>query len=77
MKKITRILAISGVILLVGIYAAALVFALMDSPSANAWFQASLFCTFAVPFTLYAFLLAGKMLRGKGEKKEAAEHEED
>ena len=63
MKNLKRILALLGVLLLLGLYAATFVFALMDSPAAGGWFKASLFCTIVVPAVLYGYYVAVRYLR--------------
>lgn len=62
-EKIKRILAWTGVILLAGMYAATLVFALIDSPWAEGWLKASLLMTLVVPALLYAYILTYKLLK--------------
>ena len=78
MKKIRRITAILGIILLVGIYASTMVFALMDSPMAGRLLMASVFCTVAVPVLLYGMMLVAKNLEQKGEgmRREAEEKDD-
>ena len=61
-----RIIALIGIILLAGLYASTLVFALMDNPAAKGLLMGAVFCTIAVPVLLYAMTLAAKTLRGKG-----------
>lgn len=63
MKKIRQILAIAAIILLLGVYAIAFISAFGHSPSASAWFRASLAATILLPILLYAMLLAAKLLR--------------
>ncbi len=65
MKKLQRILAIIGVVLLVGMYLITLVFALMDSPMASRLLMASIACTVVIPVLLYAFQLVYRVL-GRG-----------
>lgn len=60
-----RILALIGIILLLGMYGSTMVFALMKSPAARGLLMGSVFCTIAVPVLLYAILLAAKNVRGK------------
>ena len=64
-----RIVALIGIILLVGLYASTLVFALMDSPNAKGLLMGAIFCTIALPVLLYAMGLVAKNLRGKGVPK--------
>lgn len=54
MKKAKRILALTGVVLLVAMYAATLIFALTDSPHSFALFKASLYCTIVIPVLVYS-----------------------
>lgn len=58
-----RILALTGIILLLAMYAATLVFALMDSPLAKGLLMGAIFCTIAVPVLLYGILLLARNLR--------------
>ena len=69
-NKRTRILAIAGIVLLLALYAATMIFALMDSPTAKGLFMGSLFCTFAIPILLYAMILVARTVRGRGVKDE-------
>lgn len=61
-----RVVAVIGIVLLVGLYASTLIFALMDSPYAKGLLMGAVFCTIAVPVVLYAMMLVAKNLRGKG-----------
>ena len=63
MKKIKQILALIGVVLLVCMYAATLIFALIDSPAASGLFRASVAATILVPVLLYAFILVARLLK--------------
>ena len=63
MKKIKQILALIGVVLLVCMYAATLIFALIDSPAASGLFKASVAATILVPVLLYAFILVARLLK--------------
>ena len=57
MKKTKRILALAGVILLVGMYLLTLILAIMQNEFAQALFRASFACTFIIPVLLYAYML--------------------
>ena len=70
-----RIVALIGIILLIGLYGSTLVFALMDSPAAKDLLMGAVFCTIAVPVLLYAMALAAKVLRGRGVPPEEKEDE--
>lgn len=66
-----RVFAIIGIAVLVGIYALAMIFALMKSPEAKALLMASIYCTIAVPVILYGILLITRNARGgKGQEEE-------
>ena len=60
MKKLKQILAITGIIVLLGIYVLAFVFALIKSPGAESILMAALYSTVIVPVLLYAILLVYK-----------------
>jgi len=68
MKKLRQILALAGVILLVGMYVLTLVFALMKNPAADRLLMAAVFCTIAVPVLLYAMILVARRLSDRGEE---------
>ena len=69
MKKAKRILALTGAILLVCLYATTLVFALMDSPAASGLLKAAVAATILVPVLLYAFILVARLLnRNDGDE---------
>jgi len=56
LKKVKRILAIIGIVLLLGLYGATLITSFMASPAANALFIASLVCTGFIPVAIYIFI---------------------
>jgi len=69
MRKIKQVLAIIGIVLLVGLYVSTLVFALMKSEFATSMLKVSIFATTMIPIMLYAFSLAFKVWgRGKDKK---------
>lgn len=61
MKKTKRILALAGVVILVGFYILTLIFSLMKSELAQALFRASFACTFIIPVLIYAYMLFYKV----------------
>ncbi|MBM6802973.1 hypothetical protein H6B07_09920 [Mediterraneibacter glycyrrhizinilyticus] len=67
MKKIKQILALIGAVLLVCMYAATLIFALIDSPAASGLFRASVAATILIPVLLYAFIMITRLLRDHNE----------
>lgn len=62
MNRLKRIAALTGVILLLGMYVVTFISALFDSPAAQSLFRASLGCTILVPVLCYAFLMTLKMI---------------
>ena len=68
MKKLKRIFALIGVILLVGLPITTFVAALCESVFAHQLFLASLFSTMVVPIMLYAYALVYKVVKGKQNK---------
>lgn len=56
LKKIKRVLALIGVVLLLGLYGATLITSFMASPAAHALFIASLVCTGFIPVAIYIFI---------------------
>ena len=65
MKK--RILALTGAVLLLAMYASTMVFALIDSPRAAEMFQISLYCTIVIPVIIYAGMLIYKNAHNRKE----------
>ena len=75
MKKMQRILALAGVVLLVGLYGSTLFFALSGGENATGLFKASIACTIIVPVFLYANMLVYKHLKNKNEEINKEQHE--
>lgn len=65
MKKVKRILALIGVIILVGMYLLTLVVSIFESSFAQSLFFASLYCTMIVPIVIYGYELIYKIVKGK------------
>lgn len=83
MKKLQRILAMTGVILLLVLHGSTLFFALSNRPGADGWFKASIACTILVPVFLYANTLIYRYLKNRNqaeepgqEKKQKRQHNE-
>ncbi len=72
MKKIRRILAGIGAILLAGMYVMTLVFALMDSPMSGNLLMAAIACTIILPVLLYAFQLVYRVVKRDDPDEEDA-----
>ena len=64
-KKFTfkQIAAIIGLLLIVGMYVASFVFALLAKPGAEGMFMASLVATVIIPIVLYIFIALDKVAR--------------
>ena len=63
MKKVKQVLAIIGVIVLVGLYISTLVCALSSSPNFMNMFMASVMATVIVPVLLWAYSFIYKLLK--------------
>lgn len=68
MKNIKRYLALAGVVLLVGLYVLALVFAFIKSPVANMLFRAAFISTFVIPIFIYANILVYRYLEQRKDR---------
>lgn len=68
-KKFRRIMAIIGIVLLVGMYVVSLIAALGKSENAHAIFMLSMYCTFVIPVIIYIIQLVYK-LATKGKDKD-------
>lgn len=73
MKKIKRILAIAGVVILVGLYVSTLVFALIGSELSTNLLKASVACTILLPIILYGYMLLYKLSKKNEENKDASD----
>ena len=64
-KKVTfkQIVAVAGLLLIVGMYVASFVFALTARPGAEGMFMASLVATVIIPIVLYIFIALDKIAR--------------
>ena len=63
--KVKKILAMIGVVLLVGMYVATLIFALGKNPLFQTMFYASLAATFIIPVLIYIMILIAQVLQNK------------
>ena len=61
MKKVKRILALAGAVLLFCMYASTLVFALTDRSQTMGLLKASIACTIILPELIYAYTLVYKV----------------
>lgn len=65
MEKFKKILAWTGIILLVGMYVLTLILAIVDSSATAAMFKTSFACSFLIPIMLYAYMLVYKWMKDK------------
>ena len=63
MKKIKRILALAGAILLFSLYASTLVFAFINTSVSLTFLRASIACTIILPVLIYAYVLVYRVTR--------------
>lgn len=70
MKKLKKILAIAGVVILVGMYAMTFITALFATESAHSMFLASIGATIIVPVFLYAYMLIYRVVYKNKEDEE-------
>lgn len=68
MDKVKRILAIIAVILLVGMYAATLVVALIGGPNLMTYLGISIAATLIIPVLLFCGIEMGKKIKEKKEE---------
>ena len=62
-RKIKRIIALLGVIILIGLYLTTLILAFVDPTEAKNWLKAALVCTVIIPVFFYAYLLIYRNLK--------------
>ena len=61
--KITRVVALLGVVILVGLYLITLILAFVDPTASKDWLKASIICTIIIPVFFYAYLLVYRNLK--------------
>lgn len=74
MKKTKRILALTGAVLLILMYACTLIFAFIDHSESMGLLKASVACTILVPVLLYAYSLVYRLLHQKDDDPDADSH---
>ena len=68
--KLKRILALAGIVILVGLYLTCLLFALTDHPQKTAVLSASFYATIVIPVLLYVFLFVARLMKKYRNKPE-------
>ena len=61
--KIKRVVALLGVVILVGLYLITLIPAFVDPTASKDWLKASIICTIIIPVFFYAYLLVYRNLK--------------
>lgn len=65
MQKSKRILAIIGIVILVGLYVVSLISAFFATEASATLFQVSIFCTIVIPMLLYVYMMLCRVFRPK------------
>ena len=73
MKKMKRILALAGAILLIGMYLIVLILGLTASPAAKDMLMAAVACTVIIPCLIYGMMLIANVLGNR----QTSDREED
>lgn len=61
--KIKRVVALLGVVILVGLYLITLILAFVDPTASKDWLKAAIVCTIIIPVFFYAYLLVYRNLK--------------
>ena len=69
MKKLRRVLALVGAILLIGMYLATMLLAIFGNADSKGWLMASIVMTVLIPVLLYAIQLVARVFSGKNQKE--------
>ncbi len=69
MKKLRRVLALIGAILLAGMYLATMLLAMFGNADSKGWLMASIVMTVLIPVLLYAMQLIARVFSGKNQKE--------
>ena len=68
MKKVKQVMAIVGIVLLVGLYVTTLVCAITDNSQSMNMFAASVFATIVIPVLIWAYTFIYKLVSKKDDK---------
>lgn len=74
--KLKRFFAIAGIILLVGMYVATLIFSIIQGEMAAGLFRASLICTIVIPVFIYIYTMLFKNMKNKRDSYKIDDSEE-
>ncbi|MDO4189397.1 MAG: hypothetical protein Q4D29_10455 [Lachnospiraceae bacterium] len=70
LKRIKRIFALVGAVVLVCMYVLTLVFAITDNPETMSFFKASAVLTIVLPILIYAYQLVYRVIKLMSEGKD-------
>lgn len=76
MKRIKRIAALLGAVLLIGLYVATLVLALIGSPTAQNMLMAAIVCTVLISVLFYAMMLIARVLGHSDDETSGSQKQE-
>lgn len=74
--KLKRFFAIAGIILLVGMYVATLIFSIIKGEMAAGLFRASLICTIVIPVFIYIYTMLFKNMKNRRDSYKMDDSEE-
>lgn len=69
MQKAKRILALLGIVILVGMYVITFILGLTASPATKNMLMASIACTIVLPCLLYGMMVMSRVLGGKKDEE--------
>ena len=69
-KKVKRIVALIGALILIGLYLLVLILGITASPATKDVLMAAIGCTIVLPCLLYAMMLIARVLGGKREDRD-------
>ena len=68
-KKIKRIVALIGALILIGLYLLVLILGITASPATKNVLMAAICCTIVIPCLIYGMMLVARVLGGKSENE--------
>lgn len=75
MKKVKQILAILLILILIGLYASTIIFAIIGSDKTLVWLQASVYATIVVPVLLWTYGFIYKKVKDAKEPEDPSQKE--
>lgn len=69
-KKVKRIIALIGALILIGLYLLVLILGITASPATKDVLMAAIGCTIVIPCLLYGMMLVARVLGGKNENED-------